>query len=187
MQQCGGGIIRRLKQEVATLAEPNHTHDWSVRMAVENITPLEKVCTLCEKTKPLNGFYKDKGGLWGRASTCINCVRLRAKKRYASNLSRSREYVNHKQRERRTKVLKVYGEFCQCCGETQYEFLGIDHIDGGGQEHRRSNQISNIDRWLKKNNYPPGFQVLCHNCNLAKGLYGECPHQRIRLIGLGVA
>ena len=26
--------------------------------------------------------------------------------------------------------------------------------------------------------YPPGYQVLCHNCNLAKGFYGSCPHQK---------
>ena len=30
--------------------------------------------------------------------------------------------------------------------------------------------------WLKKNNFPPGFQVLCGSCNFAKGKYGSCPH-----------
>jgi hypothetical protein len=32
--------------------------------------------------------------------------------------------------------------------------------------------------WLKRNNYPTGFRVLCHNCNLAIGFYGYCPHHR---------
>ena len=31
-------------------------------------------------------------------------------------------------------------------------------------------------RWLKNHNYPEGFQVLCYNCNLPKGVYGVCPH-----------
>ena len=31
--------------------------------------------------------------------------------------------------------------------------------------------------WLKRNDYPPGFQVLCHNCNWAKHALGRCPHQ----------
>ena len=31
-------------------------------------------------------------------------------------------------------------------------------------------------RWLKANNFPSGFRVLCHNCNLAIGLYSQCPH-----------
>ena len=36
---------------------------------------------------------------------------------------------------------------------------------------------SAIYRWLIKHKFPPGIQVLCHNCNLAKGYYGACPHQ----------
>lgn len=80
-------------------------------------------------------------------------------------------------RRRRDAVLKVYGGYCQCCGETQYEFLAIDHIEGGGMNHRRALRSQNIYPWLIKNNYPEGFQVLCHNCNLAKGFYGACPHQ----------
>jgi len=32
--------------------------------------------------------------------------------------------------------------------------------------------------WLKKNNFPKGFQVLCMNCNFAKGKLGKCPHQK---------
>ena len=34
-----------------------------------------------------------------------------------------------------------------------------------------------IYRWLIKHKFPSGIQILCHNCNLAKGYYGSCPHQ----------
>ena len=81
--------------------------------------------------------------------------------------------------EIRLDVLKHYGgnpPKCECCNENTPQFLGIDHIDGGGGKHRKVNKISSIYRWLRKNNYPEGFQVLCHNCNLAKGFYGKCPH-----------
>lgn len=51
----------------------------------------------------------------------------------------------------------------------------IDHINGGGTKHRK--QIgSHIYNWIKNNEFPEGFQVLCFNCNLAKGFYGVCPH-----------
>ena len=31
--------------------------------------------------------------------------------------------------------------------------------------------------WLRRNSYPEGFQVLCHNCNLGKKINGGvCPH-----------
>ena len=33
-------------------------------------------------------------------------------------------------------------------------------------------------RWLKRNGYPAGYQVLCFNCNFAKHRKGACPHTR---------
>lgn len=69
---------------------------------------------------------------------------------------------------------------CACCGETRYEFLALDHINGNGAAHRREIKMkgSGIQfyRWLRVNSYPVGLRVLCHNCNLSKGFYGECPH-----------
>ncbi len=56
---------------------------------------------------------------------------------------------------------------CANCGETHIEFLELDHINGGGKEHMRSIN-SSLPGWLKKNNYPEGFQVLCSNCNIKK-------------------
>lgn len=61
-------------------------------------------------------------------------------------------------------------------------FLSIDHIDGGGTKHRKEIGIKNgkggnMSFWIIKNKFPTGFQVLCHNCNMAKGFYGQCPHR----------
>lgn len=71
---------------------------------------------------------------------------------------------------------------CSCCGEDKIQFLGIDHINGRGNEHRRKiwgkKAAGNIYWWLKKNNFPKGFQVLCHNCNWGKFVNnGICPHK----------
>lgn len=33
-------------------------------------------------------------------------------------------------------------------------------------------------KWLKRNDWPKGFRVLCHNCNSSLGYYGYCPHRR---------
>ena len=81
-------------------------------------------------------------------------------------------------KEQRWLVLIHYGgnpPKCACCDETRYEFLTIDHINGGGKQHLK--KIGwHIARWLIKNNYPSGFRVLCLNCNFAFGHYGYCPH-----------
>ena len=84
-------------------------------------------------------------------------------------------------KEYRLKVLSHYSngdKKCACCGEGAYEFLSIDHINGGGSQHRKSLGSKYIYSWLIKQSYPPGYQVLCHNCNMAKSFYGACPHGR---------
>lgn len=83
-------------------------------------------------------------------------------------------------RKRREDVVAAYGGRCECCGETALEFLAIDHINGGGNRHRRKLGRSNIYGWLIRNKYPSGFRVLCHNCNQARSYYGQCPHERAR-------
>lgn len=77
----------------------------------------------------------------------------------------------------RARVIAGYGGRCACCGESTPEFLCIDHVNGGGREHRK--QVGAglaYYYWFEKQGFPPEFQVLCHNCNMAKGFYGSCPH-----------
>lgn len=69
-----------------------------------------------------------------------------------------------------------YGIKCQCCGEAEDAFLRIDHVDGGGTQHRKTVGI-NFWFWLAEENFPSGFRTLCHNCNMSYGSYGGCPHQ----------
>ena len=67
---------------------------------------------------------------------------------------------------------------CACCGETDERFLTIDHIHGKKKHgHNKNSTGMTLWRWLIRNNFPSGFQILCMNCNWAKGQYGECPHK----------
>ena len=90
-------------------------------------------------------------------------------------------------RKLRLLALSKYGgnpPKCACCEEAEIGFLTIDHINGiSNREHRKEigNGGSNLYSWLKKNNFPNGFQVLCYNCNCAKGHYGQCPHKENKL------
>lgn len=80
----------------------------------------------------------------------------------------------------RINVLSHYSNgtlTCACCSENRYEFLSIDHINGGGNQHRKRLGSKYIYSWLVQSNFPYGYQVLCHNCNMAKAFYKICPHQ----------
>ena len=92
---------------------------------------------------------------------------------------RIKDKVAEETRSIRKKILDHYGNRCSCCGETTPEFLAIDHINNDGAQHRKLvGGGDRLYRWLIANNFPDGFQLLCHNCNVAKGIYGMCPHQR---------
>lgn len=100
-------------------------------------------------------------------------------------LARSEE-IRNKDFERKLMCFKHYSEtespFCACCGEHEIVFLSMDHIDGSGRDTRK-NYKGSLYRFLENNNYPEGFQVLCMNCNFAKGIHTECPHQIARRNG----
>jgi hypothetical protein len=95
--------------------------------------------------------------------------------------------INARKREnykrKREQVIESYGGKCSCpgCEESHVEFLHIDHVNNDGNKARKSNIHSNgkgFLNWIIKNDYPPIFQLLCANCNLAKAFYGSCPHER---------
>lgn len=96
------------------------------------------------------------------------------------NLEKVNEYLRKRYYSIRIECLNYYSNNmleCNCCKEKEIKFLSIDHINNDGAKHRKEMKQKNIYRWLKTNNYPEGFQVLCYNCNLSKGFYGECPHK----------
>lgn len=68
-------------------------------------------------------------------------------------------------------IMKYGGYRCAWCGIDEPLVLALDHINNDGKKHRQ--EIGTIGghklyKWLRDNNYPPGFQVLCMNCNHAK-------------------
>jgi hypothetical protein len=75
-------------------------------------------------------------------------------------------------------VFIAYGGYtCKCCGEDRKEFLSIDHINGGGGKHKKEHR-GHLYQFLRNNKFPDGYRILCHNCNMSRGLYGYCPHEK---------
>lgn len=105
--------------------------------------------------------------------------------RYLKNPEFYKEKAKNERIKERTLALKAYGgEYpkCVCCGESQVEFLVLDHINNDGKIERKKYGTGNAYyRSLRKRGYPKGVQILCHNCNMAKEFYGECPHKLLKL------
>lgn len=125
-----------------------------------------KYCPECDLYLPTTQFNKSKKSPDGRRRLC--------KKHTQAENKETRQLI-------RLEVLIYYGGTppeCECCGEEKLEFLTIDHVAGNGCEQRRDDPSSiKIYSWLKRNNLPQGYRVLCMNCNFAHGRYGYCPHE----------
>jgi len=89
--------------------------------------------------------------------------------------------INDKKNLRRD-VLSHYSDgtmLCACCGESIERFLTIDDMDDFHNTYKQKiGSGMRFYRWLRKNNYPYGYQVLCFNCNSGRDLNnGICPHK----------
>lgn len=89
-----------------------------------------------------------------------------------NNPDRVREREKKRYHAHRTQVLDHYGHRCRCCGEANDAFLTVDHVNGDGASDR-----ANFYYRIVKQGFPKNLQTLCWNCNLAKHIYGRCPHQ----------
>lgn len=111
---------------------------------------------------------------------------MRAQTPERKRADRLRRYANPEQaakrRERyqrevvrmRDEVIAGYGGQCECCGTTFRPHLTLDHVNGGGGAERRAEPGQRLWRRLRREGFPPGYRVLCWNCNWAAHRLGRC-------------
>jgi hypothetical protein len=103
---------------------------------------------------------------------------------YKKHPEKRTEYNKKFRLKLREEVISHYGNCrCACCGETNFGFLTIDHIGGGGNKHKKRLGLVTVGfyAWLKRNDYPKGYRVLCYNCNCGIAFNrGICPHKKGR-------
>jgi hypothetical protein len=123
-------------------------------------------CTQCRRGLPIAAFYADRGTRSGLQSRCRECTKEASIARLkAARLAALTHYSSGAMR-------------CACCGEQDLKFLALDHVDGAGPRMPGTRPGGNVFfAWLKREGFPPGPQVLCHNCNCAKRKDWQCPHR----------
>lgn len=103
-----------------------------------------------------------------RAKRCMTC--------------RSTHSNNTKMRLAALKAYSVNPNKLACgkCGFSDIRALQLDHIHGGGSKQRKLLGGVGTYSWMRKNNYPIGFQVLCANCNWIKR-YENKEHNELKV------
>lgn len=132
-----------------------------------------KTCRKCEKELPIGQFRirRANGGGLHIDNACKSC---HGKSEYASL---------------RVQMFDAMGWKCACCGETNPQFLTLEHINGDSSTHyygrkdkvpaHRVQSSTYVEvRKAKRSGWDPSeYEILCMNCNFAKGHYGQCPHR----------
>lgn len=108
-------------------------------------------------------------------------INERRRAKYNKDSSRVNATNRRKAEKQRNLVFGHYGKKCACCGNIKR--LEIDHVEGNGIEHRKSESLlngSSFYTWLIKNDFPTGYQTLCRSCNASKsnGPYCRLKHLR---------
>lgn len=138
----------------------------------------------------INCLYPNNTPLTAQYYGC-HCQRCRKAKSEAQRRYRSKHYEKYKRTTKnycvkiKTEVFSAYGGLmCNCCGETEFQFLSLDHVFNDGyikrQELKTRCAGASVYLDLRRNNYPDKhrYQVLCMNCNYGKKLNGGvCPHK----------
>ena len=153
------------------------------------------------KKKKKTNYYSDESKKKNKAYTQRHEVIAR-KKKYQSSPESKKNYKEIRDTNR-FKVLQHYSKTlsnsdipcCNCCGLDEHmDFLALDHIAGKKQMDFESELVKlgyssklkgeKLLNWIIKNDFPEGFQILCHNCNHAKfHNNNECPHETMEWNG----
>lgn len=146
-----------------------------------------RTCTKCSRILTLDRFYTRKSHGDGMYRHCKDCHRAITTAWLNKSPQRRRDIAKAWRRKLRARVLiKVSGSTlpaCACCGETQIEFLTIDHINGGGRRESLSygSHVAFLADIVSGKRRKDDLQILCWNCNMAKGGRSGwvCPHKRL--------
>ena len=141
----------------------------------------KKVCRSCG-----DSLTKDNWTMICRLGKHYQCLRCFNKLPRAFRLEIKNAY-NESKRAKRFRIKweamqALGGATCACCGETDFKFLTIDHIDGGGRRDlkRLSGGNLGVYRRIVKHHSATSksYRVLCWNCNCGRSQNGGlCPHK----------
>jgi hypothetical protein len=96
-------------------------------------------------------------------------------------------YADRRNATAKAAVIEAYGGGCECCGETEPDFLCLDHRDGNGADERRrlygarsGNSGGGYRTYALaiREGFPDRYRLLCFNCNFGVTRPGGCAHQR---------
>lgn len=157
----------------------NYRHEYYLKKEKDR----DRKCKTCGKKLPLTlpRKYRRLGKL------CWECYKEKRREYFKERARKNKLIIKFVRILKKQAIIGYYSNYtfeCACCKlcdtEESLPFLSIDHINGGGSKQAKEQKTrAYLYDWLIRNNMPKGFQVYCHNCNMAKKINnGICPHKQ---------
>lgn len=143
-----------------------------------------KNCIKCDIFLIPNGNWKENSQK-NHTYYCNYCFSSYQGNWHNKNRNRLNKLARDRTLKLKIETINSYGGKCACCAEAGVWFLGIDHInnDGNIERYKYNRSGFKLYSYLKSQGFPKDkYQLLCHNCNFAKGHMGKgiCPHKEIK-------
>ena len=158
-----------------------------------------QICSRCKVPDPPCGFYKNQ-------HYCKSCAKIKRTEWYRNKPNRLEWRRAQEKPELRVKcekrrsarayalrleMIAAYGGKCSCpgCEVMEPKFLSLEHLNGGGNAHRRKFHRASLT-WqdLKNQGWPQeGYTLLCWCCQMAKTHFGICPHKEVHNVSQSLA
>ncbi|MDX9913234.1 MAG: hypothetical protein RBS77_01490 [Candidatus Moranbacteria bacterium] len=144
-------------------------------------------------------FFKKRNYTNSYCKACFNRISKQDREKYKEQTGvaystewkrkdpEHRERSNAWDRSRNQKIklqlVAVYGGKCTCCGETEPQFLTLEHLNKDGQQHREAVNGNKNRGGMKiyldviKRGFPSEYTILCMNCNFSEKDSRSCPHK----------
>ena len=119
----------------------------------------EKLCTVCNQTKPLSKFIKDKSYKDGYRNECKECKNKRMN-RYLKSWSSSNTELPSEKKCKQCKKVKPISEFCK----DKYYKDGFHHICKSCQSQRQKDMKARWEKQRKQQNQNIESKT-CTKCN----------------------
>jgi hypothetical protein len=159
-----------MSKTCTSCGESKSTSDFHKRKGAPG--GLSYVCKECTKQRnaahyKVNADSINRRGYDYRKANAVHIKQRKAVYRKV-NADRIKQRDAIYRKKARAEAFEAYGGMiCTHCGETNLNCLTLDHIEQDGAEQRRNGQSTGGVLYvnLRKRGFPPGFRVLCFNCN----------------------
>lgn len=134
-------------------------------------------CAICHRTK-INAYRKTSETYQNYRQEYQTTEKYKqcAKECRETNEAKKRHREKERERRKQTKqnIIAHYSNQTMCCAICKFDdirALSVDHIEGGGNKHRKSLNFKaghQFYNWLVQNKFPEGFRILCMNCQFIR-------------------